>query len=184
VNSPILSLVSPGKTIKRKGGLAYCAGDAQKREKVMRILDLSAGLREMWFDKVAPQTIFLDIREEVHPNIVADAQRLPFKDCSFDLVVFDPPHAPIGPNSVWTKKYGRFTTTQIIELVINGSKEAARVLKVDGILIFKWNTHNISLSRILRLVSHGLTPLFGQRSAFRTKSSSSTYWITYRKIKE
>ena len=151
----------------------------------MKILDATAGQRAMWFDKNYPDAIYIDIREEMNPTVVGDIMQSPFRDGTFDLIVFDPPHNPTGPENkgIFAKQYGRFLAEQIRTLVIEGSKDLSRVLKINGILIFKWNTHGMDLGKILRLVSHGLIPLFGQRTAERTKHSSKTYWICYTKAR-
>ena len=57
----------------------------------MKILDISAGNRAVWFDKNHPDAIYLDIRPEVEPTIVADARALPAEiGEDFDLILFDP----------------------------------------------------------------------------------------------
>lgn len=56
-----------------------------------------------WFDKDNKDVLFMDCREledtlcdgrrlNIKPDIVADFRRMPFKDNSFYMVVFDPPH--------------------------------------------------------------------------------------------
>lgn len=72
-----------------------------------KILDVTCGSREIWFNKNHPATVYCDIREEEHhgvfgktqkkrdlyikPDVVCDFTNLPFPDGSFRLVVFDPP---------------------------------------------------------------------------------------------
>jgi SAM-dependent methyltransferase len=60
------------------------------------------------------------------PNIYGDAQRLPFKDGTFDLIVADPPYYPAD-----AKKYGTPMINRRTVLV-----EAARVLRPGGHLIW------------------------------------------------
>ncbi len=43
----------------------------------MKILDLTAGNRAIWFDKNNPLTIFIDKRKEVKPTYVRDSRSLP-----------------------------------------------------------------------------------------------------------
>lgn len=81
---------------------------------MMKILDMSAGNRAIWFDKNNPLVMFLDKRESVNPTIVCDTRNIPEsagKD--FDLVVFDPPHLNTGKNSNMAKCYGYHTTAEI-----------------------------------------------------------------------
>ena len=80
----------------------------------------------IWFDKNNQNALFMDCREEddvqiwkstkndsvrylnVHPDVLADFTHMPFKDNSFHLVVFDPPHLiHIGETAWLYKKYGK-----------------------------------------------------------------------------
>jgi hypothetical protein len=67
------------------------------------ILDPCSGSRMFWFDRKDPRVIFGDIRSESHilcdgraldikPDRVMDFRKLPYKDATFNLVSFDPPH--------------------------------------------------------------------------------------------
>lgn len=143
----------------------------------MRILDATAGKRMMWFDKNHKDTVYLDKRKDRHPSIVADFTRLPFRDECFDLVVFDPPHLSLPSGSILYEKFGSLRASKIVPVLYRASRELFRVLKKDCVLIFKWNTHNRELGRVLTCFP--IKPLFGQRSAFRTKHASSTYWVTF-----
>lgn len=145
----------------------------------VRILDVTAGPRGIWFNKHDPLATYCDIRPEVNPDYVMDLRQ----DCSgffdpesFDLVVFDPPHTTWGPNSEVAKRYGAYHAKEIRDLISRGSYEIHRLLKDDGFLVFKWNTHEMSLEKILGLMPQ-FRPLFGQRTAVRTKHASSTYWV-------
>lgn len=44
----------------------------------MKIIDLSAGNRAIWFDKNYRDATYLDIREEVKPDIVGDSTHTNF----------------------------------------------------------------------------------------------------------
>lgn len=77
------------------------------------ILDVTCGDRTIWFQKNEPHTIYCDKRREeyegffgtvlnkqghkkrrhlvINPDILCDFTNLPFKDSSFQMVVFDPP---------------------------------------------------------------------------------------------
>ena len=112
------------------------------------ILDACCGPRMMWFDKRNPQAVFMDIRDEehilcdgrsleVHPDVIGDFRRIPFEDATFRLVVFDPPHlVRLGDNSYMAHKYGRLFPTWETDLK-QGFDECMRVLKPEGVLIFK-----------------------------------------------
>ena len=148
----------------------------------MKILDATCGSRAFWFDKHQKDTTFIDIRPEVNPDIVMDCTKTTFEDRSFDLIVFDPPHCSI-PNGkgIFSEKYGNFSAQQIRDLIKNAFKEFHRILKDEGFVIFKWNTHDQKLKTILPLIE-GFELLFGQKTAIRTKHASSTYWFTLKKV--
>lgn len=151
-----------------------------------KILDACCGSRMFWFDKVNPNVLFSDIREEEHilcdgrllevkPDVIADFRNLPFDDESFKLVVFDPPHMKkLGNRSWMAKKYGVLGLDWKNDLKV-GFKECFRVLAKDGILIFKWNEAQIKVSEILKLA--GQDPLFGHRTA----KSGKTIWLCFMK---
>lgn len=146
----------------------------------MRILDLSAGKRSIWFNRLQEETIFVDIRPETIPTVIADTTQLPFHSRIFDLIVFDPPHVTNGKTSTMAEYYGAFPAEVIRDMVQRSSAEAFRVSKKDGLMAFKWNDHDVNLKRMLALME-GWEPLFGQKVAGRSKHRSSTYWVLLRK---
>lgn len=154
------------------------------------IIDVCCGPRGMWFDKNHPDVVYLDKRDEIHeneypsgfkkteikPEIVGDFTNLEYGDNSFNLVVFDPPHIVNGSKkSEIVKRYG------VLEgdwqnLIKNGFRECFRVLKQNGVLIFKWNEVHIPVKEILKLTEY--KPLFGHKSGKKQK----THWITFMKL--
>ncbi len=145
----------------------------------MRILDLSAGNRAIWFNKEHPDALYLDIRESVKPDIVADTRKL--FPCTiqseYDLFVFDPPHMNCGPNSNMSKTYGYHTTAYILDLVEKTAKEASFVAKPEALMALKWNDHDIKLQRVLDLMPQW-EPLFGHLT--KDGPGSKTYWVMLR----
>lgn len=151
-----------------------------------KILDACCGNRMMWFDKADPDTIYMDIRDaefiacdgrrvRIHPDLIADLRDMPFDDCCFKLVVFDPPHFNrLGVNSYTAQKYGRLFPTWETDIK-QGFDECMRVLEPFGILIFKWNESQIPVSRLLEIF--GQEPLFGHRSG----KASKTHWMCFMK---
>lgn len=140
-----------------------------------------------WFDKENPQALFMDKRSEtlhrkdrkqkivVRPDIEADFTDMPFAEGTFNLVVFDPPHlTSLGKNSFMHKLYGRLEANWQ-DTLRNGFSECFRVLKNGGILVFKWNEYDITVSEVLKLTP--VRPLFGNRCGKQAK----THWICFMK---
>lgn len=87
----------------------------------------------------------------VEPDIIGDFRNMPFDNGFFDLVVFDPPHAFVSKNSIIGKKYGTLNKKHWKIDIKQGFEECMRVLKNDGILIFKWSEPTIKVSEVLKL---------------------------------
>lgn len=155
-------------------------------EKDKLILDACCGSRMMWFDKENKDTLFCDIRSEVHvlcdgsdlqikPDIQVDFTNMPFADNTFRVVAFDPPHIDdLGISSIMAKKYGTLSYHWRHDIK-EGLKECMRVLKPHGTLIFKWNEHRVKLTDIMPLLPQ--QPLFGHTSGKHGK----TIWMIFLK---
>lgn len=151
------------------------------------ILDACCGSRMFWFDKNHPNAVYMDNREvetelcdgrklEVKPDIVGDFRQMPFKDNSFKLVVFDPPHLnKLGKESWMAKKYGTLLPTWEQDIK-EGFSECMRVLEPNGVLIFKWNENQITTSKILGVIEQ--QPLFGHPSG----KHGQTKWFAFMKF--
>lgn len=148
----------------------------------MKILDATAGNRSIWFDPDHIDAIFMDIRPEVSPDIVGDCTKTEFPSFYFDLIVFDPPHVSLSKNNIgiFGEKYGRLPAKEIRDLVKNAFKEFHRILKNEGLVMFKWNDHDQKLPKILKLITN-FEALFGQKVSERSKHSSRTYWVCLKK---
>lgn len=152
-----------------------------------KILDVCCGPRMMWFDKNNPLTVYMDIRREkfvacdgrkieVDPDLIGDFRENPFPDKSFKLVTWDPPHfKSLGDNSYTAQKYGKLLPTWETDLQA-GFDECMRVLEDYGILIFKWNEHQIPIEKILSLFR--VRPLFG----YKLGKASKTHWLCFMKL--
>ena len=156
----------------------------------MEILDVCCGGKLFYFNKRHPDLITCDLRYEenlqfagnrvvnIIPDVVADFRNLPFKNESFSLVVFDPPHFKrIGVTSYMSKKYGKLPDDWQ-SLIKIGFDECWRVLKTNGTLIFKWNTNQISMQAVLSCFSQ--MPLLGHR----TTKNLETHWIVFFKAND
>lgn len=159
-----------------------------------RVLDPCCGSRMMWFDRQNPAVLFGDRRDEtvtvpdrshgradgkriiqVHPDMRMDFRALPFPDCSFRLVVFDPPHlVRAGAKSWLAAKYGTLGNWR--EDLRLGFSECFRVLEPEGVLVFKWNETQVKLSDVLALTPW--PPLFGNRGG-----KKATHWLVFMKWK-
>ena len=161
-----------------------------------KILDVTCGSRTIWFNKNHPAAVYCDRRREemygvwkstnrdsrraciVDPDIQCDFTDLPFEDNTFSLVVFDPPHLNrVGENSWTYKKYGRLEKNWP-QMLHDGFLECTRVLKPEGVLIFKWAETQIPAAEVWKAI--GQKPLFGHHSG----KQSRTFWACFMKLEE
>lgn len=159
-----------------------------------KILDATCGSRSMWFDKNHPAAVYCDKLKEsyknvwksnggqserecvVEPDVVCDFTDLPFDDDSFSLVVFDPPHLMRANDTAWlVKKYGKLDNNWP-SMLHDGFQECMRVLKPDGVLIFKWSEYDIPAADVWKAI--GEKPLFGHHSG----KKSNTFWACFMKL--
>ena len=157
-----------------------------------KILDVTCGSRSIWFNKNHPNAIYFDRRDEehvetfgstprtrrtiIHPDIVGDFTKLPFDDNSFSLVVFDPPHRWGLKDSWFLKRYGTYDTQEeMLDNIVKGFAECMRVLKPEGVLVFKWAEIQIPTPDIIKAI--GYQPLFGHHSG----KKSNTNWLCFMK---
>lgn len=148
----------------------------------MKILDLSAGNRAIWFNKNNPLAVFLDKRAEVNPTIVCDTRDIPDSVGSgFNLICWDPPHMNCGPNSNMSVRYGYHTTAEILDTIEKTAREAYRISDPGCLMALKWNNHDIKLQRVFDLMPQW-EPLFGHLT--KDGPGSQTYWTMLRKKTE
>lgn len=146
----------------------------------LRILDLTAGNRAVWFNKEHPLAIYLDKRAEVNPTVVCDTRSIPESVGSgFNLICYDPPHMNLGPNSRMSKNYGHHTTAEILDSLEHTGTEAWRVSAPNALMALKWNNHDIRLDRVFKLLPKW-EPLFGHLT--KVGPRSQTYWIMLRRL--
>ena len=154
------------------------------------VLDACCGSKMFWFDRDDERALFQDKRSESHtlpdksskggsrelvidPDVVGDFTNMEFKDGTFSLVVFDPPHFKRNGASGWiAKKYGTLGDSWKEEIKA-GFAECFRVLRPNGVLVFKWNEDEVSVSDILKLTPE--KPLFGNKYGKHYKS----HWIVF-----
>lgn len=160
--------------------------------KEKKILDVCCGGKMFWFNKKHPKVLFVDKRKvnpimigkgknkrifSCLPDKIMDFRKLDLPSNTFSLVVFDPPHfIKIGDKSYMAQKYGRLDPTWKNDLR-EGFNECFRVLKENGVLIFKWNEYDIKVSEIIKLSP--FSPLFGHPSG----KMQRTHWLCFMKLK-
>jgi ubiquinone/menaquinone biosynthesis C-methylase UbiE len=168
------------------------AGQDTARRAPKTVLDVCCGSRIFWFDRKDSRCIYVDKLSErlfaadcsvkngkreiiVAPDIRADFTSLPFRDGTFAHVVFDPPHIQRNGDSSWLlKKYG-VLRGEWRQMIRKGFAECFRVLRLDGVLVFKWNEIEVPLREILELTPE--RPLYGHRTGRQAK----THWVAFTK---
>ena len=165
-----------------------------------KILDVTCGSKSIWFQKNEPHTIFCDIRRKewqgdfgkvltktgehshrkvsIDPDILCDFTSLPFRDNSFALVIFDPPHVENLSKDAWMRYFYGSLDGNWKAIIRAGFDECMRVLKPDGVLIFKWSDISISTREVINII--GQEPLFGHRSG----KKMNTHWMCFMKFEE
>ena len=158
-----------------------------------KILDATCASRSIWFNKQHPAAVYMDKRQyhearlwksgdglsertlDVSPDIVADFTDMPFEDETFHLVVFDPPHLIRAAETAWlVKKYGKLDENWP-QMLKEGFDECMRVLRPNGVLIFKWSEVQIPAADVWKAIGH--KPLFGHHSGKQSK----TFWGCFMK---
>lgn len=144
----------------------------------MKILDLTAGNRAIWFNKKHPLATYLDKRPEVDPDIVCDTTK-EIPGSGYNLICYDPPHVNCGPNSNMSRVYGYHTTAEILESIEKTGSMAHAASATDCLMALKWNNHDISLYRIFNILKNW-EPLFGHLT--KDGPRSQTYWVIFRRL--
>lgn len=145
---------------------------------------MCCGGRMFWWDKENPLCTFIDKREfewkacdgrnlSVKPDHVMDFTQIDFPDCTYDLVVFDPPHLEKVWDNAWlAQKYWKLRGDWRTELK-KWFDEWRRVLKENWVMVFKWNEYDIKVQEIVKIF--GVDPLLWNRT------SRNTIWLVYKK---
>jgi len=118
------------------------------------ILDACCGPKEMYHGlhkKFTDQEIvYIDIRKgtftipytegkkiHIEPTVQADLKKLPFKDNTFTLILFDPPHGGFTIDTWMGAKYGGLTASDYKNMLVWANIEFTRVLVEGGIILAK-----------------------------------------------
>lgn len=171
-----------------------CGANMRLDEKP-KIIDATCAARSIWFQKQYPKTVFCDKRHGkfdkdfskghggvkhifINPDVLCDFTHLPFEDNSFYLAVFDPPHIPGLRESSWMRAAYGVLENGWEQVIHDGFWELMRVLRPNGVLIFKWSEVKIPVSKVVQVI--GAEPLFGHRSG----KKMGTHWMTFMKEDE
>ena len=161
-----------------------------------QILDATTGGKHMWHEtaKELDRTVYADRRRieglehqpswSCQPSVVCDTRHLPFKDGTFDLIAFDPPHRVTDGgmeqlSGVIEQKYGALTAETWQSDLRASFDELWRALRAGGTLTFKWADVHKSHDAVHDAV--GRTPLYGVTTE---KKRSLTKWWVYQKPRD
>ena len=137
-----------------------------------KILDVTCGSRTIWFDKHHPAALYCDTRQEYETRIWKSRDGTAERVCTVN------PHLlNVGDSSWLAKKYGKLDQNWPA-MLHDGFVECMRVLKTDGVLIFKWAESDIPAEKVWKAI--GEKPLFGHHSGKRSK----TFWACFMKFGE
>ncbi|GAB4424133.1 MAG: hypothetical protein Fur0044_22140 [Anaerolineae bacterium] len=119
--------------------------DFYPRTRPQLILDATVNTGRFWKGSSRP-VVGMDIEAKHCPNLVANNLRMSFRDNSFDVIVFDPPHIP-NQGQDQSKDFNTRFGLVLKSSAQNGYnfsylyppfvQEAYRVLKPEGILFCK-----------------------------------------------
>ena len=155
---------------------------------IPQVLDVTCGGRMCWVQKTYPKALYMDIRVRdqgfmdirpnfcVLPDVQADYKNIPFKDDTFNLVLYDPPHIirkSANETGFMAMRYGKLTKATWKENISQGFMECWRVLKPGGTLIFKWSEGDKLGTELLDLFPS--VPLF----ATRVGKTKKTIWYCF-----
>jgi len=118
------------------------------------ILDACCGGKSMYHSLnnqfTQDEIVYIDIRKGtftcpykgtiaavIKPTILADCKHLPFRDNTFRLIIFDPPHLSTLWKSDLEARYGSIDVANFRLMLRAVNEEFYRVLKIQGILLTK-----------------------------------------------
>ena len=166
----------------------------------MKILDATCGTKSMWFQKNHPLVTYMDKRSgnflywnktkaektvvKINPDVVSEWKDMPFDNNHFDMVLFDPPHIIQKGDSKNPIKmevyYSYLPKDSWREILKDGIDELFRVLKPEGVFVFKWAETKVSIDEILKLFPY--PPIFGNRTKDLNKAKNDTvHWLLFLK---
>ena len=160
------------------------------------VLDATTGGKHMWHEsaKDADRVIYADRRRveslehqpgwNCDPSVICDTRDLPFKDGSFSLIAYDPPHRITDSGmkelrGVIEKKYGALQAETWQSDLSSSFDELWRVLRPGGTLTFKWADVHRSHGEVLDQLAE--SPLYGVTTG---KDRAVTKWHVFQKPRD
>lgn len=142
----------------------------------------------MYLDKQDKRILFQDIRTvpktkiesngswfSVEPDVLGDFRSMKFMNNTFSVVIFDPPHLRCGKTSFMYYKYGTLDS-RWKDTLTRGFGECFRVLRPNGVLIFKWCDSYKSIDEVLSLSPE--KPVFIHKVVSRSRTKYS-YFVVF-----
>jgi len=165
-----------------------------------QILDATSGGRSIWHpnNKDRENTLYIDKRKEepgftgqegrtfsIQPDEIQDFRNLPYKDESFKLVIFDPPHVikETGMENLSgyvEKSYCALDAETWQHDLKKGFQELFRVLEIGGTLVFKFADNAADFNEVLDLAP--VDPLLGTMT--KKSSRCENRWFVFQKTEE
>lgn len=145
------------------------------------VLDMTYGSGSFWRGSDAGLDVTgIDINPDRARHVAADFTRLPFRDDSFDVAIFDPPyHTDMGRGkaSVMGARFGAYPT--LIELMMavrKGSVEAMRVGRLGAIVKVQDYVHASRLVEMTQWVRERIGSPYQRVDILRTHKLLDPKW--------
>lgn len=111
------------------------------------VLDATYSRGKFWTERPAHvRVIGLDIDPATRATVRGDFTRLPFRDASVDVVVFDPPYIcdpGRGKPGVMSSRFGAYASVEEMRAAVEaGCREAWRVARIGVIVKTQDHVHN------------------------------------------
>lgn len=131
------------------------------------VLDSTWGKGRFWDGSWTGWVVGLDISPHGRPHVLGDFTQLPFRDESFDVVIFDPPYltdVSKSGTSVMGRRFGSYRSDDEIEnSIAYGCRAAWRVARLGIVVKVSQHTHESRFVDMQGWVREALgAPLYGQ----------------------
>jgi hypothetical protein len=139
------------------------------------VLDATWGTGRFWDGSATVRVTGLDISPHGRPAVMGDFTRLPFRDQSFDAVIFDPPYltdVSKAGTSQMGRRFGAYgSDSEIEDSIAAGCREAWRVARLGVIVKVSQHTHESRFVDMQGWVRDALgQALYGQVEQVRQSS--------------